>query len=188
LYESDAAGLIDEDLLDDVGTRLYLRCESIKKVQAIQLEGKVPCPSCGQTILRNAKVRRANEMVRCHSCGWALPWQEYWVTFRHQELAGDAAFIGPFMEDWRNARTTKAKMLAVDRVIHCWHNEERTKGGYGIGRPSGVNLIEGSRNQVISFLDELTFGSGVAADSGRYESWKTNLERVRAATSAYRRR
>jgi hypothetical protein len=92
------------------------------------------------------------------------------------------------MQDWSNARTTKAKMLAVDRVIHCWHNEQRTKGGYGLGRPSGVNLIEGSREQVISFLDELTFGSGHAAESGRHESWKANLDRVRAAIAAHRKR
>jgi len=54
LYDSEASGLVDGDLLDDVGISLYLRCESILAVgqaQRGQVLGMSACPppTDGQT-------------------------------------------------------------------------------------------------------------------------------------------
>ena len=45
LYEADAKGMLDEDLLNDVGITLLLRCESILAVAEAQ-RGRVKCPRC----------------------------------------------------------------------------------------------------------------------------------------------
>ena len=51
LYLSDARGLLDLELLEDVGINLYCRCESILVVSDAA-EGKVVCVLCGAVIDR----------------------------------------------------------------------------------------------------------------------------------------
>lgn len=51
LYENDAAGIIDEALIDDVAYSLYARCESIITVTRAE-HGEVVCPRCGAVIVR----------------------------------------------------------------------------------------------------------------------------------------
>lgn len=49
-------------------------------------------------------------------------------------------------------------------------------------RPVGVNLIEGTRKQVMAFLDELSGGTdGTDGMSEVQMSWRTNWRRVRDA-------
>ena len=67
LYELDALGIHDEELLDDVGYALLARCQSfIAACQAAA--GQVSCPVCGQEIQRDKKVR--DELLHCPGCGW----------------------------------------------------------------------------------------------------------------------
>ncbi len=49
LYESEAAGLMDEELLEDVGITLWMRCRAILDV-ARAVAGQVICPHCQQPI------------------------------------------------------------------------------------------------------------------------------------------
>ncbi len=182
LYESDARGLLDHDLLDDVGIRLYLRCQSIIIVRTIMFEGRLPCPRCGNVITREGKKLDEDELLACDSCSWEMPWRSYWATFRNQELAYDT-FISDYITDWERAKTPQAKMLAIDRLIHQWHNADgRTRPGYGVGRPSGVGLIEDSREQVIAFLNALTYDIGLAASSGNHLAWLRGLAEFRAVS------
>ncbi len=46
-------------------------------------------------------------------------------------------------------------MLAIDRLIHGFHWSQK----YGSTRPVAVNLIEGKLADVITFLDDLTYGA-----------------------------
>ena len=83
----------------------------------------------------------------------------YWATFRHQELGAGGArdYFAEFVEKWDRARTPRERLLLIDRLIHMWHWEEANKPPkFGLGRPPGVNLIEGNRKDVIAFLDGLT--------------------------------
>jgi predicted RNA-binding Zn-ribbon protein involved in translation (DUF1610 family) len=186
LYESDARGLLDEELVDDVGMRLYLRIQSILAVRRIQHDGLVPCPACGATIEKDGGTTDPDYTLHCGTCGWEMLWRKYWSTFRHQELAGDfGGFISDFLREWERARTPTLRMLAIDRLIHRWHNDTQQKRpGYGTGRPAAVNLIEGSRRQVIQFLDRLTFGG----DAVTRERWRENLSRVRETVRRSRSR
>jgi len=45
LYENDAGGLTDNELVDDIGWRLFFRCQSfITAVEAVS--GRAKCPIC----------------------------------------------------------------------------------------------------------------------------------------------
>jgi hypothetical protein len=172
LYESDAEGRLDDELLDDVGIRLHLRCQSILTVRGIQQDGLAPCARCGLDV-----PCRDLSILVCSACGWSLPWTDYWATFRHNELAYDA-FVSDFISDWDAARTSRVKMLAIDRVIHRWHNDTKQKRpNFLVGRPAGVNLIEGSRQQVIAFLDELTSSGEIRSPNAA--EWRHQLDEVR---------
>jgi hypothetical protein len=178
LYESDARGVLDDELLDDVGMRLYMRCKSIVVVHDLVHTGRLPCPGCGEIVIRGSQLK-------CAKCGWELPWSDYWVTFRHNEFAYDV-FVSDFMADWEKARTARQKMLAIDRVIHRWHNDTKQKRErFGVGRPAGVNLIEGSRQQVIAFLDALT--SSGELHSAHDESWRHYLATLNTDANARQR-
>jgi len=51
----------------------------------------------------------------------------------------------------------KQKMLLIDRLIHLWHwmlSDEREPT-----RPAAPSFIEGSRREVIAFLDTLSQGA-----------------------------
>lgn len=149
LYRNDADGILDEDLLDEVGYGLYARCESIVRVSEAAA-GRVHCPGCGGIIMPPAL--HAATLLHCPGCAWELTWGEYHRTWQHRELYGGGAVdaFQDFMAGWARARTPQAKMLLIDRLIHVWHWENRSD--HQLGRPAGVNLIEGSRKQVLAFL------------------------------------
>lgn len=157
LYEYDAAGIVDEELIDDVGIRLSLRCQSIIKVCEAE-RGRVTCPLC-DAVITNAST------LRC-VCGWYLALQSYWLTYSHLELSGDPRMFKDFPSQWERCLTPRKKMLLIDHLIHRWHWEQTANAG----RSPGGSLIEGTREQVVAFLDEL---AGVAATL--HERWEAEL-------------
>jgi len=152
LYESDAQRIVDEDLLDDVGITLYCRCRDILIVSDAA-EGRVKCGRCAQVIAHRGGDKAA--ILTCAHCGWSTKWGDYQRTYQHHELyaRGLTEEIHHFMEGWERAADARTKMLLIDRLIHAWHWEARND--HPIGRPAAVNLIEGSRKQVLEFLEEL---------------------------------
>lgn len=152
LYESEARGILDAELLDDVGTTLYCRCRDILIVSDAA-EGHVRCPGCAATIARRGDK---NPTLTCEQCGWKCSWGDYQKSYRHHELyaRGLTEALVDFMHRWEQARTPREKMRLIDRLIHVWHWESRTD--HAKGRPAAVNLIEGSRRQALKFLDELS--------------------------------
>jgi hypothetical protein len=157
LYQGEARGLLDAALLDDIGTTIYCRCRDILIVSDAA-EGRITCARCGVAVVRRAGDD-PEQMIECGNCGWAMRWRDYRRSYQHQELyaRGLADAIGEFMRAWERAASPREKMMLIDRLIHVWHWEtshERAKG-----RPAAVNLIEGSRRQVLAFLDELSAGA-----------------------------
>ncbi len=152
LYRDEARGILDESLLDDIGTTLFCRCRDILIVSDAA-EGRVRCARCGEVIARHRDV--PNAQIACPVCGWSVIWSDYLKTYRHHELyaRGIEDAIREFMTGWERARSPREKMRLIDRLIHVWHWE--TRRDKQTGRPAAVNLIEGSRRQVLAFLDEL---------------------------------
>jgi hypothetical protein len=151
LYETDAQGIYDQDLINEVGYGLLARCESfITACRARQ--GELPCPECGRT------VQRAETLI-C-PCGWTLPWADYFKTIQHKQLSGAEPVLAQFREYVRTfpaARTLQEKMVRIDTLLHGFHWYFKTNAPT---RPVAVNLIEGRLGDVVAFLEELTYGEG----------------------------
>ncbi len=110
LYQSDAAGMLDEELLDDVGTCLFQRCQSILAVDEAK-HGRVRCPRCEkagrETIIRRELEHGAREMtLTCPVCGWQIVWQDYLRSFKRRQLnlGGAGVAFGAFARGWPAAR------------------------------------------------------------------------------------
>ena len=165
LYETDAQGIYDDELLDVVGWGLRARCESF--IQAMDaVNGRAPCRACGQIIEHHAAP---DEILRCSACGWETTWAAYHKTIQHKQLSGAEpvlALFREFVERFPAARDPREKMLLVDHLIHGFH----WNGRFGPTRGVCVNLIEGTYRQVLDFLDRLTYGEqgtpGTERDAG----------------------
>ena len=179
LYERDAHGIVDAELIDEVGYTLHARCRSILHV-ADAMQGRVHCPECDTIISTSAP--QPDDPLRCPQCGWETTWQAYANTYRTQELgAGGAGDIfSDFVRDWEQASDARSRMLLIDQLIHRWHWETAsTPPPFGLGRPTGLNLIEGNRAQVLELLDTLTYGTGSTADPAAQAAWRARREEVR---------
>ena len=182
LYESDAQGLLDEEMLDEVGMALYARCESILTVYEARDLGRVRCPVC-ERVERRVVIQRQGgleERLSCPECGWSLTWHEYRRTFQRRQLNSGGALpaFQAFVRAYALARTPQQKMLAVDRLLHEYHYS--VKGQPDVPtRAVAVNLLDGRLTDVVAFLDELTYG--VASTPGLAETrvaWRTEGRRV----------
>ena len=183
LYEDAARGMFDGTLVDDVGIALELRCRSMLVVADVMLRGHVPCPRCGRVTTHDPRTFADPALLlMCPSCAWRLTWGDYHQTFRHHELFGadGLPYIAEYTAAWPEARTARDKLLLVDRLLHLWHWEE-VRQERSVGRPSGVNFIEGGRRAVLSFLDALTHGEHTPPElRERQASWRANWDEVKA--------
>ncbi len=180
LYEADARGLCDEELIDDVGYSLYSRCQSILHV-ADAMVGRVHCPRCDTVVHR--QTNDVDEELRCPACAWRTTWDAYHATYRTQELGAGGArdIFKHFVATWPGVRGSRDKMVLIDQLIHRWHWETHYQTpSFGLGRPTGVNLIEGNRKQVLAFLDELTYGAASTAGLEQTKAtWRERRDEVR---------
>lgn len=164
LYLSDAGGILDEELLAEVGWALWSRCDSILTVTAAHY-GRLPCPSCG-AVIEHGRPWADEETAVCGACGWQMSWAVYHQTYKGKQLFGANAVeaFEAYHKAFPQAREPGAKMVLIDQLIHAFH-----LGLTELGRPAAANLIEGSLKEVIQFLDALTSG-------GSREAWRRALE------------
>lgn len=155
LYQTDARGIIDDELLDEVAYALFARCESILAVTE-SLWGITRCPRCGTGI-----TPTLDRQLDCPGCGWHATVQEYHRSWEHQQLNGTNAIavFQEFVQRLPLARSPQEKMLLIDRLIHECHLDLR-RGTRG--RQVARNLIEGSSRNTRELLEELAYGKGTA--------------------------
>jgi hypothetical protein len=155
LYESDARGIYDDDLLDEVGWSLRARCQSfVAAMEAVR--GRAACPCCGTIVPHRATP---DEVLRCPTCQWQEPWPVYFKTIQHNQLSGAGpvlALFQDFVDRFPSAEGPREKMLLIDSLIHGFHWQ---LGGEPT-RTTGINLIEGRYHDVVEFLDGPTYGEG----------------------------
>lgn len=157
LYKSSGLGLLDEELIDDVGFSLYSRCLSMLQVTNA-IRGDPPCPSCGATAQLNRKER--TPFARCVTCGWTCPWAMYKKTYQRKGLfaGGLEPFVRDFVDKFPNARSHRERMILIDTFIHRFHWESEDKND---GRPGATSLIQGRMKDIMAFLDRLTYGDNI---------------------------
>ncbi|NKB71907.1 MAG: hypothetical protein GKR89_32935 [Candidatus Latescibacteria bacterium] len=152
LYEAEASGLLADELVDEVGIELLLRVESIMNAMG----GCLECPRCG------GSFAASREQVQCPQagCGWGSTFEAYMASKRHRDLnvANALPAFEIFGRQYPQARSAAAKMRLIDRLIHEFHWDAKQ---HVPNRSVGNNLIEGSHQAVVGFLDQLSAGSGV---------------------------
>jgi len=158
LYALDAKGIIDEELIAEVGYAMYARCQSIRQATRAHA-GKAMCPRCRNDVVRSGSDWRtwAKEDPLVCSCGWSTTWGAYHKSYQHKQLHGGQAYpmFRSFIDRWPQARTPRDRMLAIDAIIHACHGEFEGAPG----RPAACNLIEGTVADLVRLLDDLAYGS-----------------------------
>ncbi len=176
LYDLDAKGIRDSELVDDVGFSLFSRCKSFIEANNA-ISGKALCPNCSNLILHN---QNKAEKMKCEKCGWELTWGEYFNTIQKKQLSG----AGPVIELFRDyirlfpkSQSYQEKMVQIDRLIHGFHWHQK----YGPTRPVAVNLIKGRLAEVIDFLDHLSYGDeSTLGIKENHRKWRENSTYVRS--------
>ncbi|MEX1253120.1 MAG: hypothetical protein WEE64_02140 [Dehalococcoidia bacterium] len=173
LYEREALGVLDEELVDEVAFAFYARCRSIIRATEAA-RGHAACGACEHIIEHSV---RGAEVLRCDRCGWEITWREYRSSFQGKYLiTGNPG--GAFTEYPRRleaVRTPQERMLAIDWLVHQVHSWTLDRE-QPIGRPTAVNLIEGNETKVVAFLDELAAGlSASPEEKESYSAWRRTL-------------
>ena len=184
LYEAYVRGITDEELLDDVAIGLYARCASILAVKAAK-EGRVTCPSCNATILRQRNEK--NEHIRCGNCSWETSWFEYRSTFLRKQLnhGGAAEVFETYVKRFDQAHSAGEKMMLIDWLIHEFHKPFLPGGDQVQVRPVVANVIEGSESELAEFLHELAYGpAGSPEKQAAHEEWLAGWREGRKRYSA----
>lgn len=187
LYTLDAKGIVDEELIDEVGYAMYARCESIRTVtQASQ--GRVACPRCGEIVRRvRERDRPLKERVLVSDCGWEATWGEYLRSYQKKQLHGGAAFPAflEFLDAWPKQRAPRDKLLCIDALIHALHVNIVTQKEVLFARAAAVNVIEGRLRDVVALLEELAYGDGSTPGVREArERWKATIDEARLSMRA----
>jgi hypothetical protein len=173
LYQNDALGTVDEDLVADVGYRLHQRCRSIWLATHQQVE----CPRCGAAFFTGepGTWKPYPGVLTCPTagCGWETTAHDWHLSWRHRDLLGAAAMpaVETYLGDYPAARSAEERMVCIDQLIHAFHISLRTGKA---GRSFANNLIEGSHEQVVELLDRLYAGPG-RMDK---EHWRGEIENM----------
>jgi hypothetical protein len=166
LYINEARGTCDDELIEEVGFGLLARCRSILEYTAACETGEVRCMRCakqGQTSIIQRNLNKPSMLIRCPVCGWQVRWRVYKAESENadgQLIAGHAgdAFTR-YAAVYPQCRTREEKILAIDRLIHEFHwilvkKDQPARAN----KTAAVNLLRGNILQVLTLLNELTYG------------------------------
>jgi len=166
LYETDAKGIYDEELIDDVGWALRSRCDSL--LAARVGPGHARCHGCGATLPRT-------DPICCDKCGWSVSFGAYYKSIKGKQFSlSPAAHVAvqKYAQAFPKATEPREKMRLIDLLIHRCHGSlEEAETAHG--RPLACNLIEGKLGQLIAFLDTLAYGEkSTQGTRETYTKWR----------------
>jgi hypothetical protein len=175
LYESEARGDADDELINEVGYALLARCQSILEFTEA-CEGRVMCKRCAKDGVTTYIDRKNKKVLDCPVCGWHVRWRVY---FSESEKADGQLHAGNAGEAFRRyitrypqSTTREEKILAIDQLIHEFHWIMKAAGDEPVPhKPAAVNLLRGNTYQVLEMLNELTFGSNTSPDLAAARTW-----------------
>lgn len=179
IYKDASIGIYDDLLIEEVGLTLYLRCRDILIIHLAKSEGKITCPDClrggNNVIIKKGHIK--NELIICPVCAWTITWESYRKSFQRSQLnpGGAVIFFKEFIASYDRASDAKAKMMAIDRIIHQFHYSLKTNPDMPT-RPAGVNLINGKLADVVQFLDELSGFPLPYEMTEIYNKWRKNYD------------
>jgi hypothetical protein len=144
LYSAIGRGVIDDELIDDVGFSLLARCESILQATEACL-GRVTCPVCASVVEHSGQKE---EVLRCDGCGWHCMWRQYQKTYQHKQLVagGMVPYFVEFVEQFSQSKSARERLTLIDTLLHRCHWEHSDRPS----RPGAINLIEGRMKDIIN--------------------------------------
>ena len=153
IYQDDASGMHDEELLNDVAYTLLARCKSMLIVEEAR-NGRATCPICDAVVNHEAKK---DCLLACVNCNWTGSWNDYRASMDglHLLAPGLQPFCREYVQRLPLVKTSKEKMFWIDWLIHRCHWE----GTALPGQPGAVCLIKGRAQDVNAFLDALSAGT-----------------------------
>jgi hypothetical protein len=171
LYESDAQGMLDEELLDSVHYAIHARvCDMFEVREAIQT-GRVLCRNCGAPIPRPFRLGTWNKdkVLCCEQCGWQVTCGEYFEGYTGGGMMPGSVteLFETYLERFPKAQTPPEKMLLIDWLIHQFHVMQ------GVARkPVGENVIRGTTDQVRELIESLARAPGSTEGLSSLEEWQ----------------
>jgi len=153
IYEDDAGGIHDEELLNDVAYRLYARCKSMIVVEEAR-HGRAACPVCESIIKHTAQK---GSQLACNNCNWMGSWDDYRRSLdgHHLIAPGLQPFCQEYVQKLPQAKFPKEQMYWIDWLIHRSHWE----GTALPGQSGAASLIQGRAQDVNAFLAALSAGT-----------------------------
>ena len=171
LYESDARGMLDEDLLDKVHFAVHARVCDMFEVREAQQTGRVKCRNCGAPIPQPYQMgsHSKNNVLKCAQCGWQVTCGEFYESYTGGSMLPGSVFnlFESYLERFPKAKTAPEKMLLIDWLIHQFHINQ------GVARmPVGVNVIQGTTNQVRELIETLAGSPNSTQGLSSLEDWR----------------
>ncbi len=172
LYASDAQGLLDEDLLDQVHFAFHARVLDMFEVREAQQTGQIACRQCGERLPQPYQMgsRNKHNVLKCEKCDWKTTCGEYYDSYTGKSLLPGSAvrLFESYLERFPQAQTFSQKMLLIDWLIHQFHVMQ------GVARmPVGQNVIEGTTEQVRELIETLAYGPDSTAGLSSLEDWRS---------------
>ena len=164
LYQSDARGVLDEELLDDVGFGFYIRCKLAQDIENLIDSGYILCLHCSEKLKIPGKLSPGGSVIISSDgnlpmlckCGYSYTYREYRRSRNAANMPGGRAtpIFEEYIQKWPGCKTSAQKMMLIDWIIHKFHvtlmsGEE--------GRSVCINLIEGSLMQISDLINKLAY-------------------------------
>jgi len=185
LYESQAAGMLDADLLEDAAVTLYLRCKDIIAVESAR-NGKVRCPFCYANKMNEVYIDAGRDVrgqpldaLRCNKCAHEFSYAEYKRRYKREQLnmGGAGAAFKRYIKEYEQPAPPEKRMLQIDRLIHEFHYSLKASPEQPT-RSVGPNLLAANLTAVMKFLNELSGMTGDNADMiGTSMKWREEKEK-----------
>lgn len=172
LYESDAKGLLDTDLLDQIHFAIHARVCDMFEVREAQQLGRVKCRNCGRLVPQPYRMgsRNRENILKCEQCGWQVTCGEFYNSYTSKSLLPGSVVdvFESYLERFPKVRTASEKMLLIDWLIHQFHVMQ------GVARmPVGQNVIQGTTDQVRELIESLASGPNSTQGLSAREKWQS---------------
>lgn len=161
LYKSDARGLVDEDLINQVAYEFYARCRAL--LAAVQQAEAKPAQRRREVVERPAEWEGFVKQARYP---WEITWRVELEPGRYETGKGEdrTAALKHFVAELPRARLPREKMLLINQLTHACHNSLKA----GDPHPLAVQLIAGSEADLLTMFNDLAYGrqhlSGIKDD------------------------
>ncbi|MCL2473036.1 MAG: hypothetical protein FWF26_05090 [Treponema sp.] len=171
LYEQDANGIYDDELVEDVGISLYARVDSMLMVTSSNL-GHPLCIEC-KTEIPNSYQKGFISV--CPNCGWTIDMFEYRASYKGQTLNGVGALpeLKHFIAEYPLAKTYAEKIRSIDYLIHTFHGNLCLEPS----RATATNIIEGNTGEIANLIFTLAYGKNSTVTKQALDEWVEKFDR-----------